>query len=164
MCIRDSVNATTLATTTAIATFKNNEKSALPEESNLFTKLFEVVLTDNGWEFSRPEEIEFDFNTGEKLINVFYCNPYSSWEKGGIERNHEFIRYIIPKGITFDQLTDKNIIDMMNNINNVKRKSTEYKTPYEIFKNIYGEECTKKLHLQHITPDEVDLSYKLLFK
>ena len=131
---------------------------------DLFTKLFEVVLTDNGWEFSRPEEIEFDFNTGEKLINVFYCNPYSSWEKGGIERNHEFIRYIIPKGITFDQLTDKNIIDMMNNINNVKRKSTEYKTPYEIFKNIYGEECTKKLHLQHITPDEVDLSYKLLFK
>ena len=67
-----------------------------------------------------------------KLINVFYCNPYSSWEKGGIERNHEFIRYIIPKGITFDQLTDKNIIDMMNNINNVKRKSMEYKTPYEI--------------------------------
>ena len=53
---------------------------------------------------------------------------------------------------------------MMNNINNVKRKSMEYKTPYEIFKNIYGEECTKKHHLQHITPDEVDLSYKLLFK
>ena len=33
---------------------------------------------------------------------------------------------------------------MMNNINNVKRKSMEYKTPYELFKNIYGEECTKK--------------------
>ena len=130
----------------------------------LFTKLFEIVLTDNGWEFSKPEDIEFDYNTGEKLINVFYCNPYSSWEKGGIERNHEFIRYIIPKGITFDQLTEKNVTDMMNNINNVKRKSMEYKTPYETFKNIYGEETTKKLHLHSLKADEVDLSYKLLFK
>lgn len=85
---------------------------------DLFKKMFEIVLTDNGWEFSKPNDIEFNYNTGEKLINVFYCNPYSSWEKGGIERNHEFIRYIIPKGIAFDQLTNKNIIDMMNNINN----------------------------------------------
>ena len=131
---------------------------------DLFKKMFEIILTDNGWEFSKPDDIEFDYNTGEKLINVFYCNPYSSWEKGGIERNHEFIRYIIPKGITFDQLTNKNIVDMMNNINNVKRKSIEYKTPYELFKNIYGEECTKKLHLTHIKSDEVDLSYKLLIK
>lgn len=84
--------------------------------------------------------------------------------KGGIERNHEFIRYIIPKGITFDQLTNKNITDMMNNINNVKRKSLEYKTPYELFKNIYGEDCTKKLHLTNIKHDEVNLSYKLLTK
>jgi len=131
---------------------------------DLFKKMFEIVLTDNGWEFSKPEDIEFDHNTGEKLINVFYCNPYSSWEKGGIERNHEFIRYIIPKGITFDQLTNKNIIDMMNNINNVKRKSMGFKTPYELFKNIYGEEYTKKLHLKYIPSDEVDLSYKLLIK
>ena len=130
----------------------------------LFKKMFEIVLTDNGWEFSKPDEIEFDYDTGEKLINIFYCNPYSSWEKGGIERNHEFIRYIVPKGITFDQLTNKNIIDMMNNINSVRRKSMEYKTPYELFKNIYGEECTKKLHLKLIHNDEVNLSYKLLIK
>ena len=130
----------------------------------VFKNLFEIILTDNGWEFSKPEDIEFDYQTGEKLINVFYCNPYSSWEKGGIERNHEFIRYIIPKGITFDQLTNKNIINMMNNINNVKRKSMDYKTPYEIFENIYGENITKKLHLHKIPKDEVDLSYKLLIK
>ena len=129
-----------------------------------FKKIFEIILTDNGWEFSKPDDIEFDYNTGEKLINVFYCNPYSSWEKGGIERNHEFIRYIIPKGITFDQLTNKNIIDMMNNINNVKRKSMDFKTPYDIFYSIYGEKITKKLHLKYIPKDEVNLSYKLITK
>lgn len=129
-----------------------------------FKFMCEIVLTNNGWEFSKPNDIEFDYNTGEKLINIFYCNPYSSWEKGGIEINHEFIRYIIPKGISFDQLTNKNLIDMMNNINNVKRRSMEYKTPYEIFSSIYGEKITKKLHLKYIPKDEVDLSYKLLIK
>ena len=56
---------------------------------------------------------------------------------------------------------------MMNNINNVKRKSMEYKTPYEIFKYIYiymERELEKKLHLHSLKADEVDLSYKLLFK
>ena len=129
-----------------------------------FKKMFEIVLTDNGWEFSKPEDIEFDNKTREKLINVFYTDAYSSWQKGGIERNHEFIRYIIPKGITFDKLTKENIIDMMNNINNVSRKSLNYKTPYELFVDTYGKEITKKLHLIPIPKDEVNLSYKILIK
>lgn len=129
-----------------------------------FKKLFEIVLTDNGWEFSKPGDIEFDQETGEKLINIFYCEPYSSWQKGGIERNHEFIRYIIPKGITFDKLTKENIIDMMNNINSVSRRSLNYKTPYELFNEKYGDEITKKLHLKNVKKDEVNLSYKLLIK
>ena len=53
---------------------------------------------------------------------------------------------------------------MMNNINNVQRKSMDYQTPYEIFRNIYGDETTKKLHLKQIKKDEVNLSYKLLIK
>ena len=39
---------------------------------DLFKKMFEIILTDNGWEFSKPDDIEFDYNAGEKLINVFY--------------------------------------------------------------------------------------------
>ena len=131
---------------------------------NDFKRLFEVILTDNGWEFSKPEEIEIDSKTGEKLINIYYCEPYSSWQKGGIERNHEFIRYIIPKGLTFDNLTKENTIDMMNNINNISRKSLNYDTSYNIFKKIYGKEITKKLHLVPIKKDEVNLSYNLLIK
>ena len=118
----------------------------------------------NGWRFSKPDNIEIGLITGEKEINVFYCEPYSSWQKSGIERNHEFIKYIIPKGITFDKLTNENIIDMMNHINNVSRRSIEYKTPYEIFNNTYGNNITKKLHLIPLKKDEVSLSYKLLIK
>lgn len=131
---------------------------------NLYQNLFEVILTDNGWEFSKPDDIEINYDTGEKLINVFYTEPYSSWQKGGIERNHEFIRYIIPKGISFDHLNKKNVTDMMNHINNVQRKSLDYQTPYELFAIFYGEDISRKLHLKHIPKDEVNLSYKLLTK
>lgn len=131
---------------------------------NLYKKLFEVILTDNGWEFSKPENIEYNYETGEKLINVFYTEPYSSWQKGGIERNHEFIRYIIPKGISFDNLTKKNIIDMMNNINNVQRSSLDYQTPYQLFTKKYGKDISTKFHLKEIKKDEINLSYKLLNK
>lgn len=137
-------------------------KETLGEEQ--FKEMFEVVLTDNGWEFSKPKEIEKSLITKEKIINLFYTEAYSSWQKGGIERNHEFIRYIIPKGITFDDLTKKNITDMMNHINNVRRQSMEYKTPYEVFKSIYGDVTASLLHLKHIESDEVNLSYKLLIK
>ena len=140
----------------------NSIKKVLGEK--LFKEMFEVILTDNGWEFSKPEEIEFNFETGEKLINVFYTESYSSWQKGGIERNHEFIRYIIPKGITFDNLTKKNITDMMNNINNVQRKSLDYQTPYQLFTQKYGEDISKKFHLKQIRKDEINLSYRLLNK
>ena len=148
--------------TTSVSNIFNNLRKKLGEEK--FKELFEIILTDNGWEFSKPEEIEFNSKTNEKTINIFYTEPYSSWQKGRIERNHEFIRYIIPKGISFDNLTNKNIIDMMNNINNVARKSLNYETPYNLFLNIYGKNVTKKLHLTFIPKDEVNLSYQLLIK
>ena len=129
-----------------------------------FKSLFEIILTDNGWEFSKPDDIEFNSETGEKLINIFYADPYSSWQKGGIERNHEFIRYIIQKGITFDNLNQKNVNNMMNQINNVSRKSLDYQTPYQIFTKSYGEDISNKLHLKYIKKDEVNLSYRIIKK
>lgn len=132
--------------------------------NDLYKSLFEVVLTDNGWEFSLPEDIELDLETGEKLINVFYTESYSSWQKGSIERNHEFIRYIIQKGISFDNLTKKNVIDMMNNINNVQRKSLDYQSPYQLFNKKYGDDISNKLFLRYIPKNEINLSYKLIKK
>ena len=153
-----------------IKKYKPNEVTKIFNEirtsigNELFKKMFEVILTDNGWEFSKPDDIEFNYETGEKLINVFYCDSYSSWQKGGIERNHEFIRYIIPKGISFDNLTKKNVIDMMNNINNVQRKTLDYQTPYQIFTEEYGTDISKKFHLKPINKDEINLGYKLIQK
>ena len=112
-------------------------------DNDTFKSMFEVILTDNGWEFSLPVEIETDPKTGEKLVNLFYTESYSSWQKGSIERNHEFIRYVLQKGISFDTLTKKNVNDIMNNINNVQRKSLNCQSPSSLFKNKYGEDDYK---------------------
>lgn len=62
-----------------------------------YKKLFQVILTDNGHEFYDALNIECNHKTGEYITHVFYCNPSASWQKGGIEKNHEFIKYVLPK-------------------------------------------------------------------
>lgn len=127
-----------------------------------FKKLFEVILTDNGWEFSKPDEIEFSEQTGEKLVSLFYCNPYSSWQKGKLERNHEFIRYVIPKGISFDELDQHKVNLMANNINNTIRKSLNDLTPFKLFRNKYDSNICSQLNIKHINPEDINLGYKII--
>ena len=49
-----------------------------------------------------------------------------------IEKNHEFIRYVIPRGKSLDSYTDEDITLLMNHINSVKRPSLGNKAPYEL--------------------------------
>ena len=87
----------------------------------LFKKLFRVILTDRGLEFTNPNTIEKDYKTGRKITNIFYCNSYASYQKGSIEQNHELIRYVIPKGHIFDNLNQNNIDKLVSHINSYYR-------------------------------------------
>lgn len=125
----------------------------------LFSKVFRIVLTDNGTEFFNPKNIEIDINSGNKTCNVFYCKPYSSWQKGCIEKNHEYIRKFFPKGSSFDSLNQEQIHKLENIINNIPRQSLDNKTPYELTKNLYPD-LISKLDYQFIEPDDVSLNPK----
>ena len=129
-----------------------------------FKEMFVLILTDNGPEFSNPLEIEFDLNTGEKRTQIFYCNPSSPFEKGSCEVNHELLRRVLPKGTSFDHLTQEDINLMMSHINSYKRKKLNNESPYSIFSTIYGKDTIDKLGIQEIEPNKVNLSTKLLKK
>ena len=129
-----------------------------------FKELFILVLTDNGSEFSNPKEIEFDSNTGEKRTQIFYCHPSSLYEKGSCEVNHELLRRILPKGTSFDELTQEDINLMMSHINSYKRKKLNNESPYSIFSKLYGNDTINKLGIQEIEPNDVNLSKHLLKK
>jgi transposase, IS30 family len=130
--------------------------------TDLFTQLFPVLLTDNGSEFSNPTAIECDKNTGLIRTNVFYCDPCASFQKGAVEKNHEEIRRVLPKGTSFDNLNQTQINLMMNHINSYSRPSLNDKTPFDVFKFIFSEDAIEKLGLTLIQPNEICLKPSLL--
>lgn len=125
--------------------------------SKTFAKLFRIILTDNGSEFFDPLHIEIDYNTGRKISNVFYCNPYSSWQKGCIEKNHEFIRKVFPKGTNFNNFSNNIIKKLEDIINNIPRQSLNGETPYNLFFKKYPD-IINKLKCSYIEPDKVSLN------
>lgn len=131
--------------------------------NDLFEQIFTVILTDNGSEFSNPLSLEFN-SKGIGRCRIFYCNPTASYQKGGIEKNHEFIRYIIPKGTSMDNFTQEDITKMINHINSLGRKSLNWSAPYDLAKLLLGKIVLKKLNLQRIPNNEIKLIPKLLKK
>jgi len=131
----------------------------------LFKNLFPVILTDNGSEFSNPKAIEYSTEkfTGHRT-NVFYCDAGSPYQKGAIEVNHELIRRILPKGSSFDHLTQENISLMMNHINSYKRKKLNNRSPYETFSFYHGEEILQKLGCTPVAASDIMLKPALLKK
>lgn len=61
----------------------------------LFNRMLPVILTDDGTEFADPELFEYR-QDGTRRTHLFYCQPRCSDQKGVIEKNHEYIRYIVP--------------------------------------------------------------------
>ena len=123
-----------------------------------FQRLFPIILTDNGSEFKRVDDLEYNAEWNLRT-SIYYCDPMASWQKPHIEKNHEFIRYVIPKGKSFSPYTQEEITLLMNHINSIKRPSLNYKAPYELIDK--DDEDMKalmqllKMHL--IPPDEVHL-------
>ena len=128
----------------------------------IFKKVFEVILTDNGSEFFNPISIEKDEENEKIVSHVFYCDPGASWQKGAIEKNHEYIRYILPKGSSFDELTQEKANILMSNINSTSRDILNGQTPYNAILLKLDEEIVNKLGVIKIQTDEVNLSPKLL--
>lgn len=143
--------------------FVNNALMELKNKLGLETYkiLFQVILTDNGIEFSLLDEIENDEN-GELITKVFFCDPYKSSQKGSYERNHEFIRYVLPKGVSFDNLNQKDVDLIFSHINSTPRNSLGFKTPFELFKTAFGIEVLRILNINEINKDDVHLKPELI--
>ena len=129
----------------------------------VFQELFPVILTDNGVEFQFPERLECDKN-GEIRTKIFYCNPNSSWQKGRIEKNHEYIRYVIPKSQSLDHYKQRDACVLMNHINSEARDSLNGCSPFRLSKMLLNNRLHRLLCLQEIPGDQVHLKPSLLKK
>lgn len=128
-----------------------------------FRKLFPVILTDNGSEFKRTREMEYTVD-GQRRTRVYYCDPQASWQKPHVEKNHEYIRYVIPKGKSFSPYTQEDIVLLLNHINSTRRSKLGGKTPFELADSTEFQLLKDAMGLKAIPTDEVDLTPRLLKK
>ncbi len=82
------------------------------------------LTLDNGVENTRYEELG---------IKTYFCNPYSSWEKGTMENTFKRLRRFIPKKSSLENYPNNDILKIVEIMNNTPRKCLGYRTPKEVF-------------------------------
>ena len=127
-----------------------------------FRRMFPIILTDNGSEFSNPTAIEISPITGKRRTRIFYCDPNAAWQKGSIENNHTNLRRILVKGCSFTRLTQQDIDLVLSHLNSYIRKSYDDTPAIERFCALFGKDCLDALNLTVIPPDDIILDPKLL--
>ena len=125
-----------------------------------FSILFETILTDRGGEFDDPEALETGMD--DQRTSIYYCDPMRSGQKGGIENAHTKLREILPKGTSFEYLTQWDLNLIVNNINSVPRQSLLGLTPYRAAKENFDMDVLLALQLRPVDPDQINLTPELI--
>lgn len=100
-----------------------------------------TITTDNGKEFSQHESVAAKLNA-----KFFFANPYHSWERGLNENTNGLVRQYFPKGCDFTKLTQKQVLEVENKLNNRPRKTLNFNTPNEEFLRLTGIDLFYALH------------------
>lgn len=88
-----------------------------------FRKIFKSMTTDNGHEFLNYDKIEISkFDKTQRRTEVYYADPYSSWQKGMNENCNGILRRFIPKGTDLNKVTTEKLEEIVNKINGKPRK------------------------------------------
>ena len=110
------------------ASVMNAFKSLRKQYSEHWNDIFKTITTDNGSEFADLSQLE---DISKSL--VYYAHPYTSCDKGTVERHNGLIRRFIPKGDYIHNYSLQQIIDIETWCNSLPRKILAYHTPDEIF-------------------------------
>lgn len=106
-----------------------------------FRQTFKSITSDNGTEFAYDKGIVRSVTDETKVrTKIFYCHPYSSWERGSNEVANRLIRRHIPKGINFDNKTVEDIQQIEDWMNNYPRRLFRYKSANQMYLAATGRE------------------------
>lgn len=108
-------------------TAQETEEALRTSIESLPSWLWKTVTFDNGKEGACHTTIRDDYR-----IQTYFCDPYASWQKGGVEQANGLLRYYLPKKMDLTNVTDYDLFLIQERINNKYRKSLNYQTPNEI--------------------------------
>ena len=104
-----------------------------------FKDVVHTITYDNGREFNGHQAIN------ETLAcDSYFAKPYHSWERGLNENFNGLLRQYFPKGMAFDQLSQKEVCAAVNEMNHRPRKSLGFKTPWEVFPELVQKNAKTK--------------------
>ena len=92
-----------------------------------------TITFDNGGEFAKHMMVANILN-----IQSYFCDPYASWQKGGVENTNGRLRRDLPRNTNIRDMTQEDFDENIDNYNSTPRKSLGWLTPLEVFyKNLY---------------------------
>lgn len=109
---------------------------------NNFSKIFKSITVDNGSEFADCENMERSIYSDERRTKMYYCHPYSAYERGSNENQNSIIRRWFPKGTSFDRVTVKMVQWVEDWINNYPRAIFGYASSNDLFNKYMEKVCT----------------------
>lgn len=112
-------------------------------------------------EFGDPVSLETGLDEIQRT-SIYYCDPMRSGQKGGLEQAHTMLRMVLPKGTSFEFLTQWDVNLIVNHINSAPRESLNGRTPYDAALETLGKETLNAFQLKRIDPDLVNLTPKLI--
>ena len=108
-------------------TAEENDRAIRTTFDELPERLRKSLTFDNGLENVCHTWIRDAFR-----LDTFFCDPYSAWQKGGVENAIGLLRRYLPKGADLSQLTDDDLHAIEEKLNNRPRKKLHYRTPNEV--------------------------------
>lgn len=93
-----------------------------------FRRIFNTITVDNGGEFANCQGLQRSCMTDGDRTHLYYCHPYSAWERGSNENCNRLIRRWWPKGTDFSTLTVKAVKTVEKWINNYPREILGFKS------------------------------------
>ena len=100
-----------------------------------FRKVFKTITVDNGSEFADTDGMENSSYGKGVRTKIFYCHPYSSYERGTNERLNREIRRLLPKGTNLSHVSDTEVKRVQDWVNAYPREVLGYATSEELFNN-----------------------------
>ena len=105
----------------------NDSIQSLPQD------VWKTLTFDNGGEGANHADLRSHYG-----IKTYFCVPYASWQKGGVENANGIIRRYLPRKTDMGQITQRDIYEIQERINNTPRKILGYKTPKEVLASACG--------------------------
>ena len=115
-------------------TAKETEEALMKSILSFPTPLWKTLTFDNGKEGVSHGNLRRAFN-----LETYFCDPYASYQKGGVEQTNGIIRRFLPRDTDMSRITDQDIYEIQEKINNTPRRSLGYKTPEEVMAEACGQ-------------------------